>query len=425
MYTPYQKEKKIPTLFGLFFILVLISSLGLVLDKQKKVSISAATPKLQRLEITNTTHNSTTIFWRTSERLVSWLRFGEEKNQLNEQIFDDRNVGNNRNLYFNHYVILKNLQSNKKYFFEIVTSKGLIKKGDNLPFVFITKAQLPQSTTLRPATGTIQDKTGIPLDNAIVLLKIEGTELLSDRTKEKGEWLIPLYYLTKINSNEFVQPTEDTLVILEIINETGNNSLVKAKLKQLTPLTQTIIIGKNYDFIQKKEEKVLSETSMAQPPLNNIDIIFPKENAAIPGRRPSFRGTAFPNKKIKIIIESKSSQIYEKYSDQDGIWKFTPFYDLEPGKHKLTIITEDESGKEVKVTRNFTILKSGEGVLGEATPSATLTPTVPVITLTVTPIPTEIVSPTESPPTSGISFVPLTIFGSALFVLGVGLVISF
>jgi hypothetical protein len=359
-----------------------------------------------------------------NEKEISWLIYGEYKDRLNQQIFDNRDLANNKNPYFNHYITFKNLQPNKRYFFKIVTPQGVIKQNNNLPFSFVTKIQLPLPTSLSPAMGIIQDENGRSLINGIVLLKIEGVEPLSDTTKDKGEWLIAFYYLTKINTSELIQPKRDSLATIEIISEEGKMSTVKTILNKTSPLPQTIVIGKNYDFT-KKEENVLSVTTSNQAIFKKIDIISPEENKAIPGKRPIFRGTALPNKKIKIVIESTNHQVFEIYSDKDGLWGLTPFYDLDPGEHRMTIITEDENGNEVKITRTFNVLKSGESVLGEATPSATLTPTImptqtPISTLTPTPQ----VSPTQAPK-SGTNFLPLALTSTALVILGAGLIMVF
>lgn len=431
----YQNQKRIPTPFAIIFLFLIMIGLSSTLNQQKKVAIKAAKNQLVRLEIINVTNNSATIFWRTPEKLISWLVYGEEKNQLNNQVFDERDVEGKREARFNHYAILKNLKPNKKYFFEIVTSKEVIKQKDNKPFSFSTKVQLPQPVNLPPARGRIQNRNGTPLVDAIVILKIEGADPLGDRTKDKGEWLIPFFYLTKANSNDFFQLEKNNLVTIEIISEEGEKSIVKALVKKITPL-KTIIIGKDYEFLTE-EEKVLSEITQNRSSFQKIDIIFPKEGSAIHGKKPLFRGLALPRKKVKIIIESKLRQAVEVYSDEDGVWKLIPFYDLEPGNNKIILITEDEKGKEITLTRNFIISKSGEGVLGEATPSAELTPSPVKETPTPTPLietPTSLpptptksffLTPTPSPIISGIDFFPLTVLATALIFLGGGLVIIF
>jgi len=428
MYKLYQEEKKIPTPIAFLFLLLMLSALGFILNKPKTTSVSASKLRLERIEITNITNTSASVFWRTKEKEVGWLIYGEDKNRLNKQIFDDRDLVNSKNPYFNHYITFKNLQPNKRYFFEIITPKGLIRQNNNLPFSFVTKTQLPLPPSLSPAMGSVQDENGRPLAYGIVLLKIEGAGPLSDRTKDKGEWLIPLYYLTKVDTSELIQPKGDSQVTIEIISEEGKISTIKTILGKISPLPQTIIIGKNYQFAIE-EEKVLSETTKNQLNFAKIDIIFPKENADIAGKKPIFKGTALPNKKLKIIIESKTSQVFEIHADRDGIWKLTPFYDLEPGKHQVTIIAEDEDGKEIRISRNFTILKSGEGVtLGEATPSGTISPTAmptetPILTMPpVTLTPTILLTPPGPP---GINFFPLTVISTALMILGAGLIMVF
>lgn len=428
MYKLYQEEKKIPTPVAFLFLLLMLSTLGFILNKPKTISVSASKLKLERLVMASITNSSASIFWRTKEKEISWLVYGESEGRLNKQLFDDRDLADNKNPYSNHYVTFKNLQPDKRYFFEIVTSKGLIKQNNNLPFSFVTKTQLPLASSLPPAMGSIQDKNGRPLTNGIVLLKIEGAELLSDRTKDKGEWLIPFYYMVKINTNELMRPKVDSTVTIEIISEEGETSTIKTILKKTSPLPQTVIIGKNYEFTDG-EEKVLSEATKGQLNFGKIDIIFPEEGRAIPGKRPLFRGIALPGKKIKIIIESNFPQSFEKYTDKNGVWSLSPFYDLSPGGHKITLITEDEQGDEVKIDRNFIILKSGEGVyLGEATPSGTITPTaMPTNTpfpMTPPATPTSVVSLTPPGP-PGTNFFPLTVISTALMILGTGLIMIF
>jgi len=423
MYKLYQEEKKIPTPVAFLFLSLMLFTLGFILNKPKTVSVSASKLRLERLEITNITNTSASVFWRTKEKEVSWLIYGEDKNKLNKQIFDDRDLADKKNSYFNHYATFKNLQSNKRYFFEIITPKGLIKQNNNLPFSFITKTQLLLPPSLAPAMGSVQDENGRPLINAVVFLKIEESGPLSDMTKEKGEWLIPFYYLTRTNTSELIQPREDSLLTIEIISEEGKTSTIKTILGRTSPLPQTIILGKNYQFTAE-EEKVLSETTQTQLNFGKIDIIFPKENAGIAGKKPIFKGTALPNKRLKIIIESRTPQIFEIHADKDGVWKLTPFYNLEPGKHQVTLITKDENDKEVKITRTFYILKSGESVLGEATPSATITPTtIPTETpILMTPTPAVSLTPPGPP---GINFFPLTMMSTALMILGAGLIMVF
>jgi hypothetical protein len=434
MYKLYPEEKKIPAPFAFLFIFLMVFALSFIFNKPRSSSVKAQKLKLERLEITNITNNSASVFWRTKEKEVSWLVYGDNETRLEKNIFDERDLANNKNSYFNHYVTFKNLEPNKKYFFIIATPKGLIKKNNNLPFSFTTKIQLPLASSLLPAMGKVLNKNGQPLADGIILLKIEGAELLSERTKDKGEWLIPFYYLVKSDSDELFQPKPDTEVSLEIISEEGETSTVKTTLKNVSPLPQTIIIGKNYVFAND-EEKVLSEKTKNDSRHNKIGIIFPKENAAIPGKKPILKGVALPRKKVKVIIESTTPQIFEIYADKDGVWSLSPFYELEPGKHHLTIITEDENGKEIKISRSFNILKSGESVLGEATPSATLSPTI---------IPTVITYPTSSPTSSptatitliaqstltppgppGTNFFPLVTVGLALMFLGTGLIMVF
>jgi uncharacterized surface anchored protein len=93
--------------------------------------------------------------------------------------------------------------------------------------------------------------------------------------------------------------------------------------------------------------------------------------------------------------------------------------------------TKNLQNKPVAVTHMFEILKSGTQVLGDATPSATLTPTT---TVTLAPTPTDTPEATlsatpEETPASTLAAQPVPTSGNELptimlLLLGVGLMIG-
>ena len=126
--------------------------------------------------------------------------------------------------------------------------------------------------------------------------------------------------------------------------------------------------------------------------------------------RPLLRGTALPNQKVKIRIESEVI-IDEVTADSNGLWSYRPPKSIAPGQHKITIETIDSFGVSKILTQNFTVFASGSQVAESATPSATPTstptptaapkttptPTVTAFTPTPTPTPTIPLSITISP----------------------------
>jgi hypothetical protein len=78
----------------------------------------------------------------------------------------------------------------------------------------------------------------------------------------------------------------------------------------------------------------------------------------------------------------------------DGLFRLSPIKPLGIGRQSVTITTTDNKGKSVAFTHMFEILKSGTQVLGDATPSATLTPSE---TVTLTPTPTQIATDSATP----------------------------
>lgn len=414
-------RKKIPTPLALLFLLMIVLSVSFLARRVNRVAIQARKLPVELLKVTNITYNSATIFWRSQKKEVGWIIYGEEKNNLNQTRFDDRDLEKQKNNYFNHYMTLDFLKENTKYFFKIANSKGLLGNVGNIPFELVTQLKFTLTTNVKPAFGRVLNKNGAPVTDGIVVLTMAGASPLSTLTKNTGEWLIPLYYLTKEGEMGLFLPKPETAVTIEIINEDGLTSQIKTTFASVSPLPQTVILGENYDF-KGENINVLSQTDNRLSSGKDLEIIFPKEGATIPGRIPLFKGTALPGKKVTLFITiGRNTRSFEITTKKDGIWEFTPFFEFQPGKYKTTVTTKNESGKEIKQERAFTIAKSGEAVLGEATPSATVavTPTLP------SPSPTATVVPTATPPVTGINFTPLVVSSSALIILGIGLLMIF
>jgi hypothetical protein len=116
------------------------------------------------------------------------------------------------------------------------------------------------------------------------------------------------------------------------------------------------------------------------------------------------------------------------------------------GRYTILVTIQNSAGATTVVRRVFSIIKGGEQVLGDATGSPTLIPTVvvptyssptsvPITTILPTTVPTEMAYPTTLVPTRFVPTAPPPVsgggissylFGSLLFiVIGAGLVLAF
>lgn len=416
----YLKNKpKIPNIISFLLIFLIILIFVRIFSGLTQPS-KAANIRLKRLEITNISASSATIFWQTEKKEVGWLIYGDSPTKINKIALDERDLPSQKKPHFYHYVTIRELKENKKYFFKIVSNNKLIGKKDDIPFDFIAHPKIEGEKKSNLGYGRVVKENNTPLEGAVVLLSLADKVIASTLTKLKGEWLIPLNF--KVNSSEKIK--------IEIISEDNQISTIYTDINKISPLPQTIIIGRNYDFTQENNvlsaaspDKVKGESNF------NFDIIYPKEKASIPGRTPIIKGSFFPETIIYITIKPKktiqSAKTYSAQiiSDKKGFWSFSPSQPLSLGEYILTAIAKDKNGKELILERNFTVIgkeASNVDVLGEATPSATIVPSPTLLT----PIPTETtLSPT--PPTSGIGFVLPALFGVSFFILGLGIILVF
>lgn len=409
------KEIKIPVWFSVLFLLIIIVFFNFFLNTNYlKITSRATIYPIRQIKVTNITNNQATIFWETSEKEKSYLILGENKNQLNKVYFDDREVSLDRKQRIFHIVLLNNLESEKEYYFKIMTEKGVYGDLEGQPFSFKTTTKNIKIFLSPPIYGRIVDLRNQSLTNAIVFLYKNNDLLAITYTKEKGDWLVILKRANQsFNSSEILK--------IEVYSEDKKKSVIEGKINQLSPVKETVIIGKNYSFLT--EGQVLSIEGTRLGPRYDFDIFYPKDKAIVSGFKPLIKGSGLPDSEVNVIIKSNTIYSFKTKVDLKGDWLINLPVNLNPGQYQLEAIGQGVNRKITKI-RQFTIAKSGEQVLGEATPSATIIP--PTITPTMI-TPTLFFTPTSIPTiykSGTISSFSYLILSLTFFFLGGFLVIA-
>lgn len=438
----FRKEKKVPSILVLSVLVGMIFAVNTFINKPTVTSTQASPTKIDRFEFINETNNSVTVFWRTQNETTGWIVYGDEAGKTDKIAYDKRDFEGNPKKYKNHFVTIRTLNDNTKYFFYLVIDNKIIKNSI-VPLTFLTKNKIAAKSNSEPAVGRVVGKNSLPLDRGIVFLKIEGIGIQGTLTESTGEWIIPTYYLTKKNTSEQFFPSDETPVEIEIFDELNNLSIVRTFFNQINPVPQTIKLGEDSSFEMEKKsseteattdakikkENVLAATTTTLTTKPDLEINFPKENATIDSGKPLFKGIAPIGAKLLALISSKNNQKnttqkYFFYTDDKGKWSYSPLANLNAGAYVFNISFTNDKDKEIIATRNFTIIKSGESVLGNATPEA--------ITEIMTSSSTPTITPYRKPPTptdpvtvSGDNMTPIMIGSIALTIIGLGLVLIF
>lgn len=459
----YRKEKKIPTLLALCLLFLGIGT-TIYLDRQQQTLFSQASGTVlpEEVHFTNISDTSFTVSWLTNTPTIGIVivSANNTKQTLLDNL-DSDNVGRPRTA---HYVTVKNLKEDNSYTAQILNGNKKCNNTAACPsFTQKTATKLTSALSLPPARGIMMKTAGKIADGAIVYLVVNKSAPLSARVDSSGLWVVPFNNLRttdlltrpQIADNDIVQitaqlsPTEETFATVDL----------KSIRQNLTIPDMTM--GNSYNFIDLISKKDLLAKSagpkilgikIKATPSPKMEIMFPKnDNDTTIDKRPRFRGTGVPDSQFTITVNS-SPQTGKIIVAKDGTWDWRPARELPAGIHYLSLQGYDGKGNLITLNRKFVVLKSGEAVLGDATPSAslTLTPTsevTPTITPTPnpslptpSPSPTSIISPTATtiptippttvppviPPRSGDTSTTLILLGSSasLLLLGMKFLIS-
>lgn len=388
---------------------------------------------LDRVTIVNRSAHGFDVIWTTKKEEGSeqWVEVGNNqssypihgKTEKIERVYSSTIVG---------------LTAGKTYYFHIRSGSRTYK----LPSLLSNRIILPhevQEKPVTPAYGKVMEVNAQPYKNGLIMYEIDGYYPLAAFTKQTGEWLIPLTGLIEKKNNTIISLKNSTPVTITLFSYPEGS--IRTTVSQTRPLRQVILAGKRIQLASQTQgtnASVLGVSSQTDKPGIEARIIYPKENAVIPGNTPLIRGTATPGKDIVVLIQGRKQYSYRTQADEKGDWLVQSPVSLEFGRHFITVTIQNGVGATTVVRRNFSIIKSGEQVLGEATGSPTLAPTVVVPTYG-NPTPTTVIFPTTTPiaivPTRFIPTVtpPVTgggvssyLFGSLfLIVVGTGLVLAF
>lgn len=410
----YNRVTKIPTIVGLFILLIGLGSLIFLIESRTNSNLKAETTNNPQLvKLTNLTESSFTVIWFTKDKVTGSLSYGTSRNSMSQIAFDERDIDNNPKQYISHYVTIRGLEPKTTYYFSILSGGKKFIETDK-PYSIQTAEKENISLNIEPAYGQVLNQQNQPAAGSIVVLNMPKSLPLSSLVKDSGNWIIPLNIARDENLKVYKAeaPLIESIVVYSSIDEKAQAVTNTNNDSPVPPIT----IGKTYDFkdleSKKQQEQNIAQVQPSKSVLGEkaekkfkVDIFTPEEGATFVSNKPLFRGSGIPNKEVTVEILSTEKITGKTTVNKDGTWSWTPPQNISPDKHIIRITTTNENGKQVVMERNFIVFKSGTQVLGEATPSASLiTPTV-----TKSASVTASVKPSLSPkPTATSSTVPVS-----------------
>ncbi len=369
--------KTFPTILGLFFLLIILA-VGVFLSTKKTSLRSDASSSCDPInpQVTNLTDSSFDYsFLTTGKNCQSTL-------SVNGQI-----ISNLSPVDTSHYFQVNNLTPSTTYTWSIVSGG---KKYESTFYSLKTGLKpagpVPASNL---AWGRVLNSDRTPLSGAIVYLNIPGSQTLSAITNREGKWNISFAnsFNDKIN-NWFTPPDnfdEEIVVyspenqVTSVINKTNNNDPVP-----------DIIFGQVNQDLSAQSAGSLPTTTPATSSIS-LSLTSPKNNETITTQRPDVFGQATAGSNLRLILDDKAFQVHVP---ENNTWHWSPVNDLSLGSHQLSV-----SDTQDTIHINFSVSLQSQGnsnIAFTATPSATLIPTQPIITLTSTPT-QSLPSPTITP----------------------------
>ncbi len=404
-------NKRIPTLLGVFLIVVGIGVTSFLVEKGVIV-VGNASPSSspQNVRITNITDSSFTVSYSTDASVIGSLNYGSTST-LGQTALDDRDqqTGTLSN-YSIHSITVRNLSPQTKYYFSITSGQNTFL-NNGLPFQVVTGTPISSPPSAqKPIIGKVIMPNGNPPSQAIVYITADNAQVISSLIKPDGTYLIPLNSVRTSDLSSYLDFSNISTLKMLVYGD-GLTSNVTLSINQINPVP-TVTLSNDYDFSSSQgplsspppsasgSSTFQSNQESFPTPKPAVSygvpkIITPKTNEGFSDEQPLFEGTGQPNQTVKIEIHSSDVITAQVTTDGNGYWSFRPQTPLSPGNHTITITTVDANGILRTVTQNFVVYASGSQVNPVNNPPTSTPTATPMPTSTPTPVPTQ--SPTPSP----------------------------
>lgn len=418
---------RIPTFVGIVLVIAFAGAVIALFEwYSRKPSTASGSVVPVNVAVTNVSDTGFSVVWTTPNPATGAITIVSPK-RTPSTFFDDRDTTGKLKRYTTHMVTIRSLAPATTYSFQIL-SNGKSHTESGKPYNVTTASTISGGgSELEPAYGTINDVGGSPVAGAIVLVTIEQSQLLSTITSPSGSWLLSLGFTRTASLAKYLDGTQRLTETIRVIWGDQEASAITDTLND-GPVP-TMVLGKTYDFRKQQAQSstIIAQKAPEHPAVlgtktTGATLTAPADGAALTTTLPLIQGTGLPGKTVSVVVGITNPVSGTTTVGGDGIWRYTPPKHLGEGKQSVTATTIDERGKPVAFTHTFTVLKSGTQVLGEATPSATLTPT-PIATQSATPSATPTPTPQllgEPVPQSGTTLptILILLFGAGLLTSG-------
>lgn len=433
---------KIPTPIALILLIVVVGGAAFLFESTVKLpSFASGAVKPERVQITNITDTKFTVTWTTASPTTGAITV-EGASLVPQTIPDERDTTGTLGKYLTHSVTYAAASPDTTYTLSLVSGGKTFTSDEQGPYQVHTAPALTDPPPgLEPAFGQVVTDDNTPAEGSLVYLRVEGGQTLSSLVTSSGSWVIPLN-LSRTETLDAYMPQAERHTAYITVRQDGLETTAITDTLNDSPVP-TMVLGKTYDFRKQQadEQHVKEDLAKALPSQQpsssfgdvaqqvpdvlgtgeySVRLLTPLDGAALSSQRPLVSGTGIPEKIVTITLGITHPTTVTTRVGQDGAWRYTPEKPLPPGKQSVTVTTQNSADKPVAITHSFRVFESGTQVLGDATPSATFTPT-PTTTASATPTFTPTPTATQSVqeiPTSG-SMIPtlLLLIGGIAFIL--------